>query len=540
MLPTPADVLAGARLLWHVPGALRRPLTTADATAGVARQFARRREGFLAMLRRAGFPGPRASDATLAPYGRLLRHAGCEYGDVEGLVRREGVEDALRRLYRDGVYLTVNEFKGRQPVVRGSLRFELRPASLRNPMASPHLAVSTSGSRGRATVLYQDLRYIRDTAAGERLLLAARGGQCWVPAVWLAPGGGALRIMLWKMLAADDGTLAWFSQVDTGAPGIHARYRWSIRAVRAAAAMAGRHIAAPRHVALDDPSPVLDWMVDVLRGGRRPTLAAPVSSAVVLSRAAQRAGINLHGAHLWVTSEPMTTVRRLAIEASGAAVDASYSAVESGRMALGCLAPRAADDMHVLHHLTAMIQAGDSVPESRLPPRAVLVTTLHPLAPLALLNVSLGDEADLTDDMCGCPLERLGWTTHLRHVTSFEKLTARGMTFLTSDVIRVLDEVLPARFGGGPASYQLVERPTADGRAQLRLRVHPSVGAIDDAAVITTFLAALADGEGPQRVMADVWRQYGLLVVERTPPVHGANGKVLHVHISAPETAPPE
>src|SRR6185295_2582246 len=134
--------------------------------------------------------------------------------------------------------------------------------------------------------------------------------------------------------------------------------------------MAGRHIAAPRHVALDDPSPVLDWMVDVLRRGRRPTLAAPVSSAVVLSRAAQRAGIDLQGAHLWVTSEPMTTARRAAIEASGAAVDASYSAVESGRMALGCLAPRAADDMHVLHHLTALVQAGDSVPGNGLPPRA--------------------------------------------------------------------------------------------------------------------------------------------------------------------------
>jgi hypothetical protein len=78
----------------------------ADASAGVARQLAQRQDGFLALLRRVGFPGPRAAGATLAPYQRLLRHAGCEYGDVDGLVRREGVEHALRRLYRDGVYLT--------------------------------------------------------------------------------------------------------------------------------------------------------------------------------------------------------------------------------------------------------------------------------------------------------------------------------------------------------------------------------------------------------------------------------------------------
>src|SRR5262245_7250035 len=92
--------------------------------------------------------------------------------------------------------------------------------------------------------------------------------------------------------AEDDGNhcpLAWFSQVDTGAPGIHGRYRWSIRAVRLAAAMARRHIAAPRHVALDDPSPVLDWIVDVLRGGRRRPRWRPLSARRSCSRARRSA-----------------------------------------------------------------------------------------------------------------------------------------------------------------------------------------------------------------------------------------------------------
>ena len=50
------------------------------------------------------------------------------------------------------------------------------------------------------------------------------------------------------------------------------------------------------------------------------------------------------------------------------------------------------------------------------------------------------------------------------------------MTFLDVDVIRVLDEVLPGRFGGGPTDYQLIEEETEDGRPRVRLLVHPRVG----------------------------------------------------------------
>jgi hypothetical protein len=57
----------------------------------------------------------------------------------------------------------------------------------------------------------------------------------------------------------------------------------------------------------------------------------------------------------------------------------------------------------------------------------------------------------------------LGWTTHLRDIRSQEKLTAGGMTFLDTDLIRVLEEVLPARFGGAPTDYQLVEEEAEEG-----------------------------------------------------------------------------
>jgi hypothetical protein len=48
------------------------------------------------------------------------------------LVRRDGLEDALRALYRAGVYLTVDEFKGRRPIVRGGQTIPARLDALRN------------------------------------------------------------------------------------------------------------------------------------------------------------------------------------------------------------------------------------------------------------------------------------------------------------------------------------------------------------------------------------------------------------------------
>jgi hypothetical protein len=104
------------------------------------------------------------------------------------------------------------------------------------------------------------------------------------------------------------------------------------------------------------------------------------------------------------------------------------------------------------------------------------------------------------------------------------------MTFLDTDLIRVLEEVLPARFGGGPTDYQLVEEEDDDGRSRLRLLVHPGVGPVTPAAVIDVFLAALGAGPGAQQVMALQWRAAGFVGVERAVPVALPSGKVLHVH----------
>jgi hypothetical protein len=127
----------------------------------------------------------------------------------------------------------------------------------------------------------------------------------------------------------------------------------------------------------------------------------------------------------------------------------------------------------------------------------------------------------------------------MRAVRSFEKLTAGGMTFLDVDAIRVLEDVLPARFGGRPAHYQLVESEAPDGRPRMRLLVHPSVGPIDPAAVRSALLEALAGAGQSEGLMALQWRLGGWIEVERRPPHVTGGGKVLHLHHERREPKPP-
>ena len=206
-----------------------------------------------------------------------------------------------------------------------------------------------------------------------------------------------------------------------------------------------------------------------------------------------------------VSGEPITGARLASIREAGAEPSTRYGTIESNAIGYGCLAPDHPDDVHLLHDLHAVIQVPDRH-ASGLPAGGLLISSIDSSTPMVLLNLSLGDAGVMASRRCGCPLEAAGWRTHLHTIRSFEKLTAGGMTFLGTDVIRVLEEVLPGQFGGGPADYQLVEEEGPNGSARLRLLVHPEVGPLDAQAVERAFIGALSNGAGPERVMGLAWR----------------------------------
>lgn len=517
----------GARLLTELPRVLRHPIPLETARDTLQRRLARRDTDFLDLVRWGVYANPGS------PYRSLLQLAGCEYGDLEGLIARDGLEGTLGQLYASGVYLTVDELKGRREVVRGSTRIQVDPARLFSPRLAPHLLSQTSGSRGARSLIPIGLRVVIDRAVDLALILDAYRARDWRLACWAVPGGSALAQVL-EYGAAGVEARRWFSLIDLRAGGIHPRYRWSVHALRVAQILAATApLPTPTHVAPDHPLPILRWMATLMDRGEIPHLMSYPSAVVRLCTAAAEAGMDLGRVVFTSAGEPLTAARLAVIERTGARIIPRYSSVESGPIGYGCQTRATPDDMHVLRDLIALIQPGSAVggrEHDGGPARTLFLSTLRASAPLILINVSLGDQAVMRERRCGCPLESLGWTTHLQDIRSHEKLTAGGMTFLDTDLIRVLEEVLPAHFGGAPTDYQLVEEESEEGRPRLRLLVHPRVGPVDAEAVAETFLAAIGAGAESERVMALFWRESKLLRVERHPPLTAPSGKIQHLH----------
>jgi hypothetical protein len=519
------DLHRGAGLLAGLPRFLRRPFGLDEARAILAARLARREANLLALVARALDP------ALGSPYRELFRHAGCELGDVRLLVAEEGVEGALRKLFRAGIYLSVDEYKGRQPAIRGGVTIDVRPERLRNPGGPAQLAPESSGSRGPRTEIGVRLAFVRDHAVNTHLTLDAHGGRRWRHANWGIPGA-ASTINVLEFCAGGTPPARWFVSVDPASPSISRRYRAGAAALRVVSALSGVRVPAMEHAPLDEPLPIVRWMSETLRRGELPHLWSYASSAVRVCQAAAAAGISIAGARFTCGGEPLTERRRAVIEAAGAVALPRYGSTETDIVGYACGAPEAPDDQHLLQDRHAVVQPGADGQAAGLPPKTLLFTPLLDTFPLLLVNASLGDQAELVRRRCGCPLEALGWPTHLQAIRSFEKLTVAGMMFLDSDVLSVLEEFLPARFGGGATSYQLVEEESdADALPRLRLLVDPAVGPVDEGGVAAAFLEALARGSDTQRVMAAQWRESGALRVSRETPLRTASGKILHLHL---------
>jgi hypothetical protein len=524
--PRTGDAASAAHLFLGLPGFLRRGPPAGTAAATVRRRLAERESVFLDLVERAVFARP------ASPYHRLLRWAGCEAGDLARLVRDRGIEGALGALYRAGVFLRADEARGVRPVERGGRSFTIRPGELHNPLLRTHFQMHTGGSGGAPAAISIDLATIRDRAVNRQILLAARGGVGATYVEWGVPGSQTLFTVL-EYARAGLPVRHWLLKVDPASPALHAAYRWSLRLTRAASVVAGRPLARPEHIAADQAPLVARRLAAITRAGQTAWYNGTVSSGVAIAQAAEAAGLDLRGARFSVGSEPMTQARRNAIRRIGVSVAAGFGTTETSRVGYGCLDESTVDEVHLLGDLNAVIQPGPEgaapAGAAGLPPRALLLTAVSPTAPRVALNLSLGDQAFVDQRDCGCPYRAVGWTTRLRAIESFEKLNAGGMTFHDTEVVRILESDLPARFGGGPTDYQLLEEEGPDGRPRVVLVVRPEIGALDPTAVAAWFLDRLGRGSGAERVMALTWQRSGILEVERRAPRVTAAGKILPV-----------
>jgi len=245
--------------------------------------------------------------------------------------------------------------------------------------------------------------------------------------------------------------------------------------------------------------------------------------------AAAEQGLSLERVCFIALGEPYTEAKKRLVDAVGARALVRYAFTEGGVVGYGCADPRAPDDLHLLTNSLALVRRSREVGDLDVRVDAFLMTSLLPGAPKVLLNVESGDYGVVERRGCACQLDAVGLTTHLAGIRSFEKLSSEGMTFVRSDLLRVLEEVLPERFGGTSADYQVVEEEGRNGIPQVSLIVSPKIGQIDEETAREAFLGGLERDGGLERVKT--WRRAGTVRIKRQWPVATRAGKILPFHL---------
>ncbi len=473
-----------------------------------------------------------------SPYRPLLDLAGCELADFRALVRDRGVDDALRDLRAAGVYFSFEEYKGREPVVRDGKEIPVDEGQFDNPLVTHFYRTSTSGSTGKPSTSSAGLAHLAAQSELRILLLQAHGVLELPYAIWrpaLPSGSGLNNVM--RMGRMGRPAVRWFTPMVPGEYATPLKYRLATMAAVLTARACGVNMVRPEPVGLDDALRIARFLADTVRRDGGVCISTTVSCGLRIAVAAIDAGIDLTGVRLFVAGEPPTPAKVSGMLASGATRFSDYGTAEVGRIALGCADPTHPTDMHVAQDLAAIILYPRTVPESDETVKAVHVTSLTPTMPKAFLNLELDDFGIMEERTCDCPLGELGLSTHIREIASFRKLTGEGVTLVGSDMVHILEHDLPARFGGSPLDYQLIQDEDGRGFTTMNLVVSPSVDLESEQAVVDTVLDALARTSVAADMARAHWAPAGSFRVVRRRPLVSARGKQMPLRVMRSQDA---
>ncbi|OGQ80158.1 MAG: hypothetical protein A3F90_12710 [Deltaproteobacteria bacterium RIFCSPLOWO2_12_FULL_60_19] len=531
-----ADMKRYGRFAWGLRSFLRHTISLEEAQATVRRRMAERESNFLRLVEHGIF-GYRRS-----PYLPLLKLARCELGDVRSMVRTKGLEETLRALRRAGVYVSFEEFKGREPMVRDGQVIHVQAGDFDNPHLGQYYQAESGGTTGAMTRVAIDLDHLVDHSP-HMLLTENAHGLIGVPtAIWhgVPPDSTGLQCLL---LCVRFGHVSkrWFTPVTSRDLRRSLRhclatpYLFSIISI---GRLLGVPMPWPEPVSLDQAATVARWAVETIKTHGACLIRTHVSKALRVCIAARDQGLDLTGATFLGGGEPPTAAKVQGMIQVGARWIPMYWFTEAGCVGQGCARPADGNDIHLFKDGLALTQYPRKVPGSEITVLAFNFTTLLPSTPKLLLNVESDDYGVIETRSCGCPLEAYGFTDHLRHIRSFRKLTGEGATLVGSTMIHILEEVLPARFGGGPLDYQLLEEEDEQGLTRLSLLISPKIQIADETAVVAALLDALGQTDGTADSARALWKQARTIRVERMEPIWTGRGKLMPLHLAkAPHSA---
>src|SRR5215207_2914216 len=287
-------------------------MSAEQARQRLADALANREQNFLRVLERGVFGNP------ASPYLPLFKLAGAELGDVQALVRADGLDAALGRLYDGGMYVTLDEVKGRRPIERKGLSVPVAAGAFDNPLMTSHYQAMSSGSRGPRTRVNIDLALLEHEAAYVHQYLT--GFDLWKRpyAVW-RPVPPVVTAVKWILRLEKLGKPLdrWFSQTRVTLGSGHWKFAVFTAATVAEGRMLGRPFPSPRYVPTNAPAPVAAWLAEMTRRGTPAVLDTMVSSAVRLCNYAKEHHVDIGGTLLRMGGEPLTPAKAELIAETG-------------------------------------------------------------------------------------------------------------------------------------------------------------------------------------------------------------------------------
>ena len=456
-------------------------------------------------------------------------------------MQTKGLEPTLRELRGAGVYFTFEEYKGRTPVVRGGHVVPINAGDFDNPFVARAYEVTTGGLSGAGTRVPMDL----DTIAAQvpHILLARQvNGMLDGPmAIWRGtlPDPTGVGIIL-RAVAFGGVPLRWFTPMTREDFRPSLKDRLATSSIIAMTRLCGVRCPRPEPVPIDRAGILARWAAQAVRAHGSCVIGTAVSLAVRICLAALDEGISLAGVVFMSGGEPFTSARSRVVTRAGARLVPHYISVDTGPIGIACAQPSAEDDIHLLRDCLALIQHPRTISHSDVTVDAFYFTSLRPTAAKILLNVESDDHGVVEERSCGCPLGALGYTHHLHQIRSFGKMTVEGVTLVGSEMVRILEEVLPARFGGSPLDFQLLEEEDEQGQGRLTLLVSPRLSIDREDLVVNTVLEALGKSSVAADMARALWQQAGTFRLRRADPVWTNRGKLLPIRVQARGTTCPD
>jgi hypothetical protein len=501
-------------------------LTVEQASKLIEDRRKHREQNFLEVIRTGIY------ENNNSPYLKLLDLSGYGFNDIEKLVQSVGIDSTLNELFKNGVYFTYREFRGDTPVIRNNCEFIVCKEDFDFPSRNGFYEVKSGATRSAGTNSKIEFEYLTQVASSFALLFDELGIHNGPVAMWLPilPGSAGINFLL-RCIKIGITPAKWFSHTDMSTIKMTHKDKFAMHFIHYMGRIFGKPLPNPELVNINDAHIVCNWLAEMLAANSTVTIVTYPSSAIRICIAAKNMNINLNGCIFILTGEPITPAKSAKIKLVGGQIIPWYGVTEVGTIGLGCISSNNTDEVHLFDEIITAIQYKRRVEHSDLDVNSMLFTSLLPCAPKVLLNVEFGDSGKIENSKCDSEYSNHAHHKHISCIRSFEKMTGEGMTLFGSEIEKLLEETLPAVFGGESIDYQLTEEENADGFTRYKLLINPRLNKTDTNIVKDVVLSEIKKMDKAKNLLYDIWSKADVFDVSYEKPVATARGKIYPFYI---------